>query len=172
MKLHGSIGPARTTISAVADQAGVQRATVYRHYPDEVALFGACSAHWAMLHPPPDFTRWAELSDPDERLRRALAQIYAWYGSDEQMFVNVRRDAALVPAMKGPVTAGRTTIETMIETLMRGRREHGRRRARVLAAIRHAIAFETWRSLASVGELGDEEVVELMAATVAAAAKL
>ena len=93
VELHGSVGPARTTISAVAERAGVQRATVYRHFPDEVALFGACSAHWAALHPPPDPSGWAELADPDERLRTALRATYAWYGSDEQMFVNIFRDA-------------------------------------------------------------------------------
>ena len=44
--LHGSLGPARTTVSAVADRAGVTRATVYRHFADEEALFLACSQQW------------------------------------------------------------------------------------------------------------------------------
>lgn len=171
MRLHGTVGPARTTISAVAEEAGVQRATVYRHFPDEAALFGACSAHWAALHPPPDATRWAEAEDPDERLRVALAEVYAWYGSDEQMFVNTRRDAALVPAMEKPVQAGRAAHEAMIEALMRGRPERGRRRRRVAAAIRHATAFGTWYSLTREGGLGDNDAIELMAATVAAAAR-
>ena len=169
MRLHGTVGPARTTISAVAEEAGVQRATVYRHFPDSDALFGACSAHWAALHPPPDAARWAEAGDPDERLRRALGELYAWYGSDEQMFVNTRRDAALVPAMAKPVQAGRAALEAMVAALMRGRPERGRRRRRVLAAIRHATAFGTWYSLTREGGLGDDEAIELMAATVVAA---
>ena len=169
MRLHGTVGPARTTISAVAEEAGVQRATVYRHFPDEEALFGACSAHWAALHPPPDATRWAAAQDPDERLRVALGELYAWYGSDERMFVNTRRDAALVPAMAKPVRAGRAALEAMVEALMRGRPERGARRRRVRAAIRHATAFGTWYSLTREGELGDDEAIELMAATVAAA---
>lgn len=173
MRLHGSIGPARTTISAVAEKAGVQRATVYRHYPDEVALFGACSAHWAMLHPPPDFTQWEDIRDPDKRLRRGLAEIYAWYGSDEQMFININRDVELVPAMEGPVAAGRAAVEAMVETLIRGRRERGRRRERVRAAIAHASSFQTWHSLArGEARLADGEIVALMAATVDAAARL
>ena len=170
MKLHGSVGPARTTISAVAEKAGVQRATVYRHFPDEEALFGACSAHWASLHPPPDPGAWADIADPDERLRAGLADIYSWYASDVQMFVNTRRDAALVPAMAKPVAAVQAGVAVMVDTLMKGRPERGRRRQRALAAIRHAIAFGTWYSLTHEGGLSDDEAVELMLATVGAAA--
>jgi AcrR family transcriptional regulator len=170
MKLHGSIGPAQTTISAVAEKAGVQRATVYRHFPDEQALFGACSAHWYSLHPPPDPAAWAGIADPDERLRAALADVYAWYGSDVDMFVNTRRDAALVPAMAKPVAAGRAAMEAMVGLLVRGRPERGHRRRRVLGAIAHATAFGTWYSLTREGGLSDEEAIDLMLATVAAAA--
>ena len=81
--LHGSVGPARTTISAVAERAGVQRATVYRHFPDEEALFGACSAHWIAANPLPDLAGWAAVEDPDERLRSALSELYAWYDRAE-----------------------------------------------------------------------------------------
>src|SRR3982751_245793 len=59
MQLHGSVGPARTSMSAVAEHAGVTRSTLYRHFPDEEALFDACSSHWASLNPPPDLGRWA-----------------------------------------------------------------------------------------------------------------
>lgn len=169
MRLHGTVGPARTTISAVAEEAGVQRATVYRHFPDEVALFGACSAHWYSLHPPPDPAQWTSVRDPQERLRIALSALYAWYGSDEQMFVNTRRDAALVPAMAGPVAAGRAGLAALLDTLIKGRPERGHRRRRVLAAIQHATAFATWYSLTRESGLGDDEAVELMLATVAAA---
>ena len=169
MKLHGSVGPARTTISAVAEKAGVQRATVYRHFPDEEALFGACSAHWMSLHPPPDAGGWARIADPEERLRAGLADLYAWYGSDEQMFVNTRRDAALVPAMAGPVAAGRAALVAMVEALMRGRPERGHRRRRVLAAISHATAFGTWYSLTREGGLSDDEAIGVMLGAVEAA---
>ena len=59
VELHRTLGPARTSISAVAERAGVRRSTVYRHFPDEAALFAACSAHWTALNPPPDITGWA-----------------------------------------------------------------------------------------------------------------
>ncbi|MBA2240336.1 MAG: TetR/AcrR family transcriptional regulator [Solirubrobacterales bacterium] len=172
MNLHGSVGPAHTTISAVAEQAGVQRGTVYRHFPDEAALFGACSAHWYSLHPPPDGEAWGEIADPDERLRVALGELYAWYGSDEQMFANTFRDAPLVPSMQAPFEAMRAQFEALMATLAQGRRERGRGSVRTLAAIAHAMSFPTWRSLTRDGGLRDEEAVELMLATVAAAADL
>src|SRR3954451_10998873 len=72
--LHGTIGPSRTSMSAVAERAGVRRSTLYRHYPDEAALFEACSAHWVAANPWPDLEEWAALEDPDLRLRLALDQ--------------------------------------------------------------------------------------------------
>src|ERR1041384_2245606 len=81
--LHGTLGPARTTVSAVAERAGVQRATVYRHFPDEEALFAACSAHWIAAHPLPDLDAWAQIDDPDECLVVALGESYAWFERGE-----------------------------------------------------------------------------------------
>jgi AcrR family transcriptional regulator len=170
MRLHGSVGPARTTIKAVAEEAGVQRATVYRYFPDDEALFAACSGHWYALHPPPDPSAWAAIDDPDERLREALLGLYSWYASDEQMFVNMMRDGPLVPAMAGPWEQAQAAFQVMREALVAGRGERGRRRARVVAALAHALTFSTWHSLVREGGLSDAEAVELMEATVAAAA--
>src|SRR3954453_7886203 len=93
-ELHGTVGPARTTISAVAQRAGVQRATVYRHFADERALFAACSAHWNAQHVPPDPGRWAAIADPDERLRVALPELYGWFRGGRSMLHNLIRDEA------------------------------------------------------------------------------
>src|SRR3954447_2484557 len=71
VELHGTVGPARTSISAIAERAGVRRSTVYRHFPDEEALFHACSSHWANANPLPDPAPWEAIDDPDERLRTA-----------------------------------------------------------------------------------------------------
>ena len=75
--LHGTLGPSRTSFSAIADHAGVRRSTLYRHFPDEGAMFDACSEHWAQQNPLPDLAAWAAVADPDERLERALEELYA-----------------------------------------------------------------------------------------------
>ena len=148
----------------------MQRATVYRHFPDEESLLGACSAHWAMLHPPPDASRWSSIAEPDERLRTALRELYAWYGSDEQMFVNVFRDAELVPAMRAPVEARTQRFAQLVAEIMRGRPERGRARRRVAAGVAHAASFATWHALTRQGGLSDDEAVAVAAGMVAAAA--
>jgi AcrR family transcriptional regulator len=168
MKLHGSIGPAQTTVKAVAEEAGVQRATVYRHFPTEESLFAACSAHWYSLNPPPDPGGWA-IADPDERLRVGLGQLYLWYGWAEPMLTNTTRDAPLVPAMRNAATGRARFMEAIVDALIRGRPERGRRRKRVAAAIGHATEFTTWRSLVREQGLADDEAAELMLGLVAAA---
>jgi AcrR family transcriptional regulator len=169
MRLHSSIGPARTTVSAVAREAGVQRSTVYRHFPTEVDLFGACSQHWFSLNPPPDPAAWSTIPGPGDRLTTALGDLYRWYGWAEPMLLNVMRDAPLVPAMERPVQVFAALLVEMRVTLTRGRPERGRARRRVGAAIAHALAFETWRSLTREGGLDDSEAVALMTGTVDAA---
>jgi AcrR family transcriptional regulator len=169
VKLHGTIGPAKTTVSGIAREAGVQRATVYRHFPDEEAIYAACTAHYRSLHPPPDFERWAGLADPDERLRVGLGELYAFYAETRQMLESTGRDVDRVPAVRKAAAAMDAYREGARSVLLRGRPERGRARERVAAAIGHALAFPTWRSLVREQDLGDAEVVELMAALVASA---
>ncbi len=167
--LHGSVGPARTTIKALADTAGVQRATVYRHFPDEESLFLACTSHWSAQNPAPSPDDWLPIADPDERLRVGLADLYTWFKRAEPMLVNSLRDAAFVPAMGPAAAAFDEQFATLHAALVRGRPERGRRRTRVAAAIGHAIAFTSWMSLTRENGLSDSEAIDLMAATVDAA---
>jgi AcrR family transcriptional regulator len=169
--LHGSVVPSRTTISAVAERAGVQRATVYRHFPDEDALFEACSSHWMAQHPLPDPAAWATIQDADERLRRALQQLYTWYERGEYMLEKVTRDAALVPALRAPMEAFRGWLDAAADAILRGWPQRGARRRHVRAAIGHALAFETWRSLVRQQGMSRSETIELMEALVAAAGR-
>jgi len=169
MKLHGTVGPLRTTVTAVAEEAGVQRGTVYRHFPDEDALFGACSMHWLSLNPTPSPDAWVGIEDPSQRLRRALAELYHWYERNQRMLDNVFRDAPLVSALKPPVEGFQRQLSVMHATLMRGRRQRGRRRARVAGAVGLAIGFGAWSSLVRENGLDSAEAVDLMAAMVAAA---
>src|SRR3954469_25003846 len=76
--LHKELGPAQTSISAIAERAGVRRSTVYRHFPDEEALFDACSSHWSAANPPPEPRTWSSIEDPSERMRTALRELYAF----------------------------------------------------------------------------------------------
>src|SRR3954462_2668163 len=83
VELHGSLGPARTSISAVAERAGVRRSTGYRHFPDEAALVDACTPHWAVPNPPPDLEVWEAIAAPAARLQTALIELYAYYRRNE-----------------------------------------------------------------------------------------
>ena len=169
VELHGTLGPARTSMSAVAEHAGVRRSTLYRHFPDDEALFGACSAHWEERNPPPDVGAWAEVADPDERLDLALAELYAYYGRNEEMLDRLIRDAPLVPVVARLMQAFPALLEAGADVLMQGRGLRGRSRARVRAAIGHALAFRTWQELTGAQGLADAAAVELMSRLVAAA---
>ncbi len=166
VELHGSVGPAATTMSAVAELAGVTRATLYRHFANEAALFAACSADWRAQHPLPDLQAWAAVADPVARLRRALFGLYSWYRETEAMTGNLLRDAEHLPPGFGQ---GPRTLPILArDALLPGWEPAD---ATILeAAIGHAVRFETWRSLAHEG-LADEAIVELMTRFVAASAR-
>ena len=162
--LHGSVGPARTTISAVAERAGVQRHTVYRHFPTEKELFEACSGHFAALNPWPDPSRWAQIEDPDERLATGLDELYRWYEQTGAMWANVLRDQEFIKAI-GPALRPLTVyLDDAARVLARGRP----RRKVVAAATRHAVDFRTWQSLVAEGGLSRGQAIALMAAMLAA----
>jgi len=169
VELHGTLGPARTTMSAVAEHAGVRRSTLYRHFPDERALFGACSAHWAEANPPPDIGRWAAVDDPDERLELALAELYAYYRQTQEMLDKLLRDAPTVPVVAELMGALRAYLDEAVKVLMRGRGLRGNAAKLTRAAIGHALAFRTWQQLTEEG-LEGPETAELMRRLVDAAA--
>jgi AcrR family transcriptional regulator len=162
--LHGTLGPSRTSMSAVAEHAGVRRSTLYRHFPDDEALFDACSAHWRAANPPPDIAAWAGIEDPDARLRAALEAMYAYYRQTDAMLANLLRDAEL-PVVGARMAGFLEYLEAIRGALLRGRP----RRRTVRATIGHALAFATWRSLARDQQLDDARAVELMCRLVAAA---
>jgi AcrR family transcriptional regulator len=167
--LHGTVGPSRTSISAIAEHAGVRRSTVYRHFPDEAALFDACSSHWRAANPPPTLDDWAGISDPDERLAAALPGLYAYYRRTEEMLANLFRDEDRVPDVRRTFAAFRAYLGMATNVLVRGRGLRGRARDEVRAAIGHALSFPTWRSLAREQGLDDERAAELMRRFVAIA---
>jgi AcrR family transcriptional regulator len=169
VQLHGTLGPSRTSMSAVAAHAGVRRSTLYRHFPDEAALFDACSAHWASANPPPDLVAWSKIAHPDRRLTAALSELYAYYGRTEAMLENLFRDEVTVPIVGKRFAAFRGYFVAARDTLMKGRGLRGVARQRTQAAIGHATEFSTWKSLAREQGLDDDVAVELMSALVAVA---
>jgi AcrR family transcriptional regulator len=167
MRLHERVGPAATTFSAVAEEAGVTRLTVYRHFPDDEALIAACSAHWRSLHPRPDTAPWSAIADPVERLRLGLAETYAWARTAAPMMTKIYRDIDVLPS--GIAAAIARDDAHRVDVLARGFGARGRAMQRLRAALGHALHVRTWVSLCLDGGLRDEEAVDLMVAAVLAA---
>jgi AcrR family transcriptional regulator len=161
--LHTSVGPARTTISAIAQGAGVERHTVYAHFPDDRTLFRACSSHWRHQHPQPDYAHLASIEDPDRRLRTAIGAMYEWYESVESDLALFVRDASVLPIGAETLRETTSTVARFADSLARG----WPRRKTVRAAIGHALEFETWRSLVRRQGLSRKQAVDAMMALVA-----
>jgi AcrR family transcriptional regulator len=171
VELHGTLGPARTSISAIAERAGVRRSTVYRHFPDEAALFDACSSHWEAANPVPDMAAWQSIEDPDNRLRTALEELYGYYGRTAQMMENLHRDELTVPLVAERFAGYHGYVAAARDLMMRGRSVRGGRRDAARAAVGHALAYTTWRSLTSDQGLSDDQAVALMCAMVKGATR-
>ena len=160
--LHEEVGPANTTVKAVAERAGVQRLTVYRHFPDEHSMFQACTAQYDADNPPPNPMPWMEIEDPIERLRTALDDIYDYYARAERMISNALRDAPEVPALADSMHEYYQGLEEYRKIIAAVWNVPADQRARLDSVISHAIWFETWRSMCRVQELTHEEAIELM----------
>jgi AcrR family transcriptional regulator len=169
--LHETLGPAQTTMAAVAEHAGVQRSTLYRHFPDEEALFEACSAHWYASHPPPNIELWRDVVGPPERLVKALTELYAWYRGTGTMLDALIRDQSLVPSVGRRFSGFHARLAAAQEVLMAGRRLRGAKDIRVRAVIGLSLSFETWRALCREGGLHEDVAIELLARLVEVAAK-
>jgi AcrR family transcriptional regulator len=166
VELHGSVGPAATTIAAIADRAGVTRLTVYRHFPDQTALFGACSAHWASRQQLPDPGAWSQIGDPAARLRAGLADLYRFYRAGAGMLAHIHRDLAALPeAHQQALRDGDALFRDVLTAPFDGTGDEHRR---LRAVIGHAISFWTWRSLCLDQGLTDTEAVQAMTAMILA----
>src|SRR5678816_3168716 len=157
VELHSTVGPAFTPLSLVAERAGVQRHTLYAHFPDERSLFQACSGLVFERDPLPDATPWQAISVPSERLRAGLRAIYRWYARNAEMSARVLRDAeshALTKEMSdlrmGPALAAYGEVL--------GARLDARQRA----LLRVALGFFTWRALVSEAGLSPDAAVDTM----------
>jgi AcrR family transcriptional regulator len=159
VQLHGSVGPANTTIAAIAELAGVTRLTVYRHFPDDDAMFGACTAHWAGQQNMPDLEAWLAVGDPLERLRVALTDLYRFYGEAEPMLTRSHRDRDALPAFvrKRNDDGVSARVDAVLSAWPKRQRTPSRR-----ALLAHALAFTTWRSLCLENGLTTGQAVDAM----------
>ena len=168
IELHGTRGPSRTTMSAVAERAGVERRTLYRHFPSEADLVAACSTHYFAANPWPDLAAWRAVRDPHQRLERALDELYAYYERTAPMYSNVLRDAELVDFARDAVAPLHAYLEEAAEILTAGRPVRGERRRLLVRALRHALAFSTWQSL-TAADIARADATMLVTALVEAA---
>ena len=153
VKLHTSLGPAHTTISGVAEEAGVTRLTVYRHFEDQDALFVACMGHWSAANPGPDLDRWRATEPLEARARLALGELYAWYhGRHEELYPIYRDRSAMPESAEQTLAAQNDAIAAAIA---------GPDQGAVRAAVaRHLTDFWTWRSLVVERGLGIDEATD------------
>ncbi|CAN5511298.1 TetR family transcriptional regulator [soil metagenome] len=170
VELHEELGPVQTTISAIAEKAGVQRLTVYRHFPDEPSIFRACRDHWISQNPLPDPEKWREIRDPMERMREGLAEVFAYHSRTEKMQANILRDAELIPALAQAQMPFLVTFARIHEILIEGLPVSDERRRLAGAVISHALSFSTWRSFIRDQGLSADETVELLVCMAACAA--
>lgn len=168
MALHQEIGPARTTVSAIAERAGVERLTVYRHFPDENILLRACQQHFRAEHPLPDSSVWTSIDVPAERLKMALTALYTYYRESEAMTAHILHDAPLMPGLAAILTGRDAYFAALHAQLLEGWGISEATLEMVKAAIGHALDFETWRSLVRRLGLTDEQAVALMARLITA----
>jgi len=166
-ELHRERGPALATISAIARRAGVERHTVYRHFPDLVALIRACTEHGMRTTGLPDPGGWGALDDPYERFRTALIAMYHYWRENEQLVANILRDSPVMPELVEGSASYQDHLgriwQTVLEPWMSTEGEVGQR-VRALAGT--ALEFGTWQSLARRYGLTDEAAVDAMVAAV------
>jgi len=168
--LHHTLGPAHTTDVAIAENAGVTRRTFYRHFPDELSLFSACTSHSFEKWPPPDPDQWRRVADPKGRLRLALDELYAYYRDSGAGLVVIMRDRALLEPELLALPGRADRLRAMAGVLLEAWKTRGRRRHVLRAALVHATAVTTWQSLVGQQNLTDEEAVGILTGMVLAAA--
>ena len=170
VELHTTLGPSRTTVTAIAERAGVTRPTVYAHFPELRSLLEACSAHVRETVPPPDPAAWRSISDPGERLEKALRDLYRYYERLEPLLENVQHDAAVMPIVAEMNAYRVRYLEEIRDLLLEGWPTRGGARARLARAIGHALEFRTWQSLVRRQGCQANEAAQLMLTLVRAAA--
>jgi AcrR family transcriptional regulator len=161
MHLHETRGVKATTISEIAECAGVERLTVYRHFPDEPSLVRACSSHWLELNPLPDPATWTAFADPVVRTQLALTSLYGHYRRTEAMWNSVLRDESDTPVVKLGLKQARQYQKAIVKDLSKVWKPRSDQREPVHAALSHSVQFYTWQSL-NEQHMTDVKIAQLM----------
>ncbi|HKK05107.1 MAG TPA: TetR/AcrR family transcriptional regulator [Gammaproteobacteria bacterium] len=167
MALHESLGPRNTSISAIAEQAGVQRLTVYRHFASDEELYEACTSRWLELNPPPDPARWQSSDSPLERCEKALSELYTYYRGTERMWQKAYRDLEEVPAFKPAMDEFAGYLRSIRDDLAAGWKLPAAKKRALKQTLDHLLQFSTWQQLAGQG-LSDRQMVNLVSRWIAA----
>lgn len=158
IQLHQTKGLAATTMSDIAARAKVGKVTVYRHFPDEAALVGACSGQYFERHPLPDLENWRSIGDAVARLRQGLRDTYAYHRATEPMMTRVHSEARDLPIMDPYHAHWRRAAEILAAPWPGSARD----KALLKAALALALSFDTWRLLVRVQQITDDDAIELM----------
>jgi len=171
VRLHETLGARQTSISAIAAEAGVQRLTVYRHFPTERTLFAACTGHYLSENPPPDPEPWLKIAEPGQRLRAGLAQVYAYHERTEAMFARNAHDIEANASLRKVLAPNFAHWKRINDVLSDGWAKGRTAPKLTRAAVGHATAFATWRALHRVQGLDSSEAIALMVGMVRAASR-
>jgi AcrR family transcriptional regulator len=166
VKLHEELGPANTSIKAIAEKAGVQRLTVYRHFPDDASLFEACTTRYLGQHPPPNMADWAELDNARERSHMALLAFYRYYRQTEKMWTVAYRDVDQVEALQGPMGQFEAYLDQVRDDLLASWKIKQENKKSLAITLRHCLRFSTWSALKKE-HLSDKKIAELVMSWVA-----
>lgn len=159
--LHEELGAAKTSVKAVAEKAGVQRLTVYRHFPDEASMFEACTSHYLGLHPPPSIADWENTEDPEARSHQGLLAFYKYYSQTHKMWSSGYRDVQQFEALEKPMNQFEAYLDQVCDDLVKAWKKTHKQKKLLQITLRHALRFSTWQSLQTAG-LSDEKKTELV----------
>jgi Bacterial regulatory proteins, tetR family. len=168
MRLHTTVGPSNTTVSTVAEEAGVTRLTVYRHFRDQDELFQACRGHWLSANPPPDDAAWRAIPVLEDRARRAFSDLYGWYRDHGAELFPIYRDMGTMP--RSTQEAMRAESGARADALLDGLPVSRTARRQLRAVAGHLVSLMTWRSLVVEQGLGEDEAVDVAVRLLSAAA--